>query len=184
MTEFLSKTIFGITIGTWLIAAGCVLLVLGVLYLIFRKKANTWIVKHKEIVLYIVFGLLTTLVNYIVYYPLVNLPGMAENVGWWTLVVNVIAWIAAVTFAYVTNKFFVFESKDKSKKTVLREVLSFFGARLASLGIEELILLIFVTLLHLNENAVKLIASIGTVIINYFFSKFIIFRKKTKSTKE
>ena len=182
MTEFLNDTVFGVKISTWLIIAGCVLLVCGVLYLIFRKKVNAWIKKHKEIVLYIVFGALTTLVNYIVFYPLVNIPGMKENASWWTLVVNVIAWVAAVTFAYVTNKFFVFESKDKSGKTVWREILSFIGARVASLIIEEAILFLFVTLIHFNENAVKLIASIGTVIINYFFSKFVIFRKK--KTKE
>lgn len=182
MTAFLNDTIFGVKISTWLIIAGCVLFVLGVLYLIFFKKANAWIKKHKEVVLYVVFGGLTTLVNYLVFYPLVNIPGMQDNVSWWTLVVNVIAWVAAVAFAYVTNKFFVFQSKDKSGKTVLREIVSFVGARVASLLIEEAILALFVTVLHFNENLIKLIASIGTVIINYFFSKFVIFRKK--KTKE
>lgn len=182
MTEFLNDTVFGVKISTWFIIAGCVLLFCGVFYLIFRKKANAFIKKHKEIVLYIVFGALTTLVNYLVFYPLVNLPGMKDSVSWWTLVVNVIAWVAAVAFAYVTNKFFVFESKDKSKKTVFREIVSFVGARVASLLIEEAILALFVTVLHFNENLIKLIASVGTVIINYFFSKFVIFRKK--KTKE
>ena len=182
MTAFLNDTIFGVKISTWLIIAGCVLFVLGVLYLIFFKKANAWIKKHKEVVLYVVFGGLTTLVNYLVFYPLVNIPGMQDNVSWWTLVVNVIAWVAAVAFAYVTNKFFVFQSKDKSGKTVFREIVSFVGARVASLLIEEAILALFVTVLHFNENLIKLIASIGTVIINYFFSKFVIFRKK--KTKE
>lgn len=184
MTAFLNDTVFGVKISVWLIIAGCVILVSGVLYLIFRKKANAWIKKHKEIVLYVVFGALTTLVNYLVFYPLVNIPVMRDNVSWWTLVVNVIAWVAAVAFAYVTNKFFVFESKDKSKKTVLREIVSFVGARVASLLIEEAILALFVTVLHFNENLIKLIASIGTVIINYFFSKFVIFRKKRSESKE
>ena len=182
MSKFLNDTIFGVKISTWLIIAGGVLIVCGVIYLIFRKKINELIKKHKEVVLYIVFGVLTTVVNYLVFYPLVNLPGMQDNVSWWTLVVNVIAWIAAVAFAYVTNKFFVFQSKDKSKKTVFREIVSFVGARVASLLIEEGILALFVTVLHLNENIIKLIASVGTVIINYFFSKFVIFRKK--KTKE
>ena len=181
MTAFFNDTIFGVKISTWLIIAGGVLLAAGILYLIFFKKANAWIKKHKEIVLYLVFGVLTTLVNYLVFYPLVNIPGMQDNVSWWTLVVNVIAWVAAVAFAYVTNKFFVFQSKDKSGKTVFREIISFVGARVASLLIEEAILAIFVTLLHFNENLIKLIASVGTVIINYFFSKFVIFRKKKNS---
>ena len=181
MTAFLEDTIFGVKIGTWLIIAACVLAVFGAIYLIFRKKCNELIKKHKEIVLYLVFGVLTTLVNYLVYYPLVNLPGMKDNAGWWVLVVNVIAWVAAVAFAYFTNKFFVFKSTDKSGGTVLREVLEFVGARVASLLIEEAIIALFVTLLRFNGNAVKLIASVGTVIINYFFSKFVIFRKKRKN---
>ena len=178
MKGFLNDTIFGIKVSVWLIIAGGILLLCGVLYLLFSKKINGWIKKHKEIVLYVVFGLLTTVVNYLVFYPLVNIPVMKDNVSWWTLVVNVIAWIAAVAFAYVTNKFFVFKSKDTSKKTVFREIVSFVGARVASLLIEEAILALFVTVLHLNENLIKLIASVGTVIINYFFSKFVIFRKK------
>ncbi|MBO4869693.1 MAG: GtrA family protein [Clostridia bacterium] len=177
MSAFLNEAVFGVKIGTWLIVAAAVLAVLGVLYLIFRKKCNAFIKKHREIVLYIVFGILTTLVNYLVYYPLVNLPGMAEHVGWWTLVVNVIAWVAAVAFAYVTNKFFVFRSNDKSKGTVVRELLLFVGARIASLLIEEAILAVFVTALGFNKNVVKLIASVITVVLNYFFSKLVVFRK-------
>ena len=178
MEGFLSDTLFGVKIGTWLIIAGCILLAAGIVYLIWRKKVNAWVVKHKEPVLYVVFGALTTLVNYAVYYPLVNIPAMDDQIEWWALAVNVIAWIAAVAFAYVTNKFVVFKSKDKTKKTVFREILSFVGARVASLLIEEFILFIFVTLLHLNDNAVKIAASVFTVIINYFFSKFVIFKKK------
>ena len=178
MGEFLSDTIFGVKISTWLIIIGCLAVVLGILYLIFRKKANRFILKHKEFALYAVFGVLTTAVNFAVYYPLVNLPGMSEHAGWWTLIVNILAWVAAVTFAFVTNKLFVFKSRGKEKKTVIKELVSFFGARLASLAVEELILFTFVTMLHLNENLIKLIASIGTVIFNYFFSKFIIFKKK------
>lgn len=184
MSALLNETVFGIKISTWLIVAGCALVVCGIIYLIFRKKANELIKKHKEIVLYVVFGVVSTIVNYLVFYPLVNIPGMKGSEDWWPLVVNVIAWIAAVACAYVTNKFFVFESKDKSGKTVLREIVSFIGARVASLLIEEAILALFVTLLHFNENIIKLIASIGTIIINYFFSKFIIFRKKKDKSEQ
>ena len=184
MTEFLSDTIFGVTIRTWLIITAALFAVLGILYLIFRKKANKLMAKHKEFVLYAAFGVLTTIVNFVVYYPLVNLPSMKGQAGWWTLVVNILAWVAAVAFAFVTNKLFVFKSRDKSAKTVLKELAAFFGARLASLGIEELILFVFVTLLHFNENIVKLVASIGTVICNYFFSKFVIFKKKDKDIEK
>lgn len=182
MREFLSDTIFGITVGTWLIISGCVIVVSGILYLIFRKKANAFLSKHREFVLYAVFGVLTTAVNYGVYYPLVNIPGMAEHTRWWTLIVNVFAWVASVLFAFVTNKLFVFKSRGKGKKTAFKELAAFFGARLASLAVEELVLFVFVTLLHFNENIIKLIASIGTVICNYFFSKFIIFKTKKPET--
>lgn len=181
MKAFLSDTVFGVKISVWLIIAAAVAAVCGTVYLIFRKKCNELIKKHKELVLYVVFGALTTLVNYLVYYPLVNLPSMAGSEGWWTLVVNVIAWVAAVAFAYVTNKFFVFKSNDRSRKTVIKELVLFVGARVASLLIEEAILAVFVTALGFNKNAVKLIASILTVIINYFFSKLVIFAKKKKN---
>lgn len=181
MKAFLSDTVFGVKISVWLIVAAAVAVVCGAVYLIFRKKCNELIKKHKELVLYVVFGALTTLVNYLVYYPLVNLPSMAGSEGWWTLVVNVIAWVAAVAFAYVTNKFFVFKSNDRSRKTVMKELVLFVGARVASLLIEEAILAVFVTALGFNKNAVKLIASILTVIINYFFSKLVIFAKKKKN---
>ena len=70
MAELLNDTIFGVKIGTWLIIGGCFLFVAAVFYLVFRKKVNEWIKKHKEIVLYVVFGALTTLVNFIIYYRL------------------------------------------------------------------------------------------------------------------
>lgn len=184
MKDLLNDTIFGVKISVWLVIGAAFCAVCLVFYLIFRRKCNEFIKTHKQAVLYVVFGVLTTLVNYLVFYPLVNLPGMADKVGWWTLVVNVISWIAAVAFAYVTNKFFVFESRDRSKNTVLREILLFVGARVASLLIECAILAVFVTALRLNKNAVKLAASVITVVLNYFFSKFMIFRRKEAEVPE
>ncbi|MBO4422395.1 MAG: GtrA family protein [Clostridia bacterium] len=179
---FMDKSFLGVRISVWMLIAAAAAVFAEAVYFIFRKKINALLVKHKEIVLYLVFGVLTTLVNYIVYFPLVNLPGMKDSVSWWTLVVNAISWAAAVAFAYVTNKFFVFESRDKSAETLLREILSFVGARVASLLIEEAILALFVTLIGFDKNVIKLLASVLTVVINYFFSKFVIFRKK--KTKE
>ena len=170
--------LFGFLPGWLLIAAAAALGVCLIIYIVFFKKINALIVKHKEIVLYIVFGALTTLVNFIVYYPLVNIRAMEPHKDWWVLVVNVLAWIFAVAFAFVTNKLFVFESKEHDKKTLFLQITSFVGSRLFSLLVEEGILALFVSLLHFNENVWKLIAAVFVVIMNYFFGKFLVFRKK------
>ena len=177
------EKIFGFLPKELLIAAAVAFAVCVVVYIIFFKKINALIVKHKEIVLYIVFGALTTLVNFIIYYPLVNIKAMEPHKEWWVLVVNVIAWIAAVAFAFVTNKLFVFESKERDKKTLLVQITSFVGSRLFSLLVEEGILALFVSLLKFSENIWKLVAAAFVVIMNYFFGKFLVFRNK-KDKKE
>ena len=128
--------------------------------------------KHYDIKVYVVFGVLTTAVNYIVYLPCYNLLELSSSVS------NVIAWAAAVAFAYVTNKPFVFRSHDWSYKTVIPELTKFVGTRLASGGLETLILLLFVDILHGNGNVWKLITSVLVVILNYIGSKLLVFRKK------
>ena len=149
------------------------------------EKAMAFIRKalSKEVVLYLVFGFLTTVLNFAVYH-LFNL---------WTdvLISNVIAWIAAVVFAYITNKLFVFESKSWAPALVIREALSFAAARLLTLGIEELGLFIMITKLRLDlalntpvisgKMIVKIILSVIVIILNYVFSKVIIFKKKQKN---
>ena len=106
---------------------------------------------------------------------------------------NAVAFVAAVLFAYVTNKLFVFESKSWSAKTLLREVPAFFGARLVSFGIEELLLLFSLSVVHAGSyilrlgglsiggvKVAKVLISVVTVILNYFFSKLFIFKKEEK----
>lgn len=144
--------------------------------------------KYKEIILYIFFGVLTTIVNFVIYFIMNALLG--EDMY---LVSNVIAWIGAVAFAYVTNKIWVFESKSRESKTLLREIGEFVSARLLSLGIEEAGLYIFVDLLKFSAYSfsflrltitgdviAKVIMQIIVVILNYIFSKFIIFKKVKK----
>ena len=96
----------------------------------------------KEIINYIIFGMLTTVVNFAVFWLFNRLLGKD-----FYLASNVIAWIAAVAFAYVTNRIWVFQSKVKSAKGVLKEIGEFFLSRLFSLGVEEAGLLILVDLL-------------------------------------
>ena len=109
---------------------------------------------------------------------------MEPHKEWWVLVVNVIAWIAAVAFAFVTNKLFVFESKERDKKTLFVQITSFVGSRLFSLLVEEGILALFVSILKYNENIWKLVAAVFVVIMNYFFGKFLVFRKKKEKKEE
>ena len=128
--------------------------------------------KYQEVISYLFFGVLTTVVNYIIYFSLNAVLG--EDLY---LFNNVVSWAGAVIFAFVVNKLFVFKKKSKNSAELIKEMTSFALARLASLGIEEIILFIGMSLLKLNGTIVKLAAQMIVVILNYFFSKFFIFRK-------
>lgn len=150
------------------------------------KKIKELILKYKELIVYVIFGGLTTVVNLVVF----TLSGMALGDERY-LVSNVIAWFAAVIFAYITNKLWVFESKSWSIKVLLKEIPSFFAARVLSFLIEEFGLYVFVDLLSFNEISLKflsfeiggeliakVILAVIVVILNYVFSKLVIFKKK------
>ena len=136
-----------------------------------QKKLRNLIGKYWDVLVYLVFGVLTTVVNYVVYLPVYNLLGFPASVS------NVIAWAAAVAFAYLTNKPFVFRSHDWSLKTVLPELTRFVGCRVASGAMETMILFVTVDLLHWNGNIWKLLTSVLVVILNYFASKLLVFKK-------
>ena len=128
--------------------------------------------KYREIITYLFFGFVTTAVNYGVYALLVR--GFHMDV----VPANIIAWIVAMIVAFVTNKLWVFESKAHDFKTLAKEFVEFAIARLITLGIETLLLWIFVDKLGANDLIMKIITNVIVVILNYIFSKFIIFRKK------
>lgn len=127
--------------------------------------------KHWDIVTYLVFGVLTTAVNYVVYLPLYNLLNLSATLS------NCIAWVAAVAFAYLTNKPFVFKSHDWSAKTVVPELAKFVGCRVGSGVAETAIIFLTVDMLSLNGNVMKLITSVLVVVLNYIGSKLLVFRK-------
>jgi len=127
--------------------------------------------KYWDVVSYLFFGVLTTVVNYLVYLPVYNYLGLSAAVS------NAIAWIVAVAFAYLTNKPFVFKSHDWSAKTVIPELSKFVSCRVASGLAETLILLVAVDILGWNGNVWKLITSVLVVVLNYFASKFLVFKK-------
>lgn len=134
-------------------------------------KIQVLIEKHYDILAYLFFGVLTTAVNYVIYLPCFNLLHFSAALS------NVIAWVAAVAFAYVTNKPFVFRSYDWSAKTVIPELTKFVGSRVASGALETAIIFVTVDCLFWNGNLMKLITSVLVVIINYVASKLLVFRK-------
>ena len=136
------------------------------------EKIRALVEKYWDVLTYLIFGVLTTVVNYLVYLPCYNLLGVSAAVS------NVIAWVAAVAFAYLTNKPFVFKSHDWSAKTVLPELSKFVGCRVASGAMETAIIFVTVDLLHWNGNIWKLVTSVLVVILNYFGSKLLVFTKK------
>ncbi len=150
------------------------------------RKIKDLLCKYKELITYVIFGGLTTLVNFVAFYVVTQILG--EELY---LLNNAIAWVVSVVFAYVTNKLFVFESKSWNLKLVAKESVEFVGARIFSFLIEEGGMLLFVSVLGFGEISfnifgftitgqliAKLILAVVVVIMNYFFSKFIIFRKK------
>ena len=139
--------------------------------------------RMKELILYVVFGVLTTLVNWAVYFlvtKLGGLDGMAQESAGYFLLLNaaqVLAWIVAVLFAFFTNKRYVFESTAQ-KKSAWREFLLFVSARVLSLLVIELGLFNLLLLCGLGELWSKLIESAAVIVFNYVASKLVVFRKK------
>ena len=129
--------------------------------------------KYKQIINYIIFGALTTLISLFVYFVLVNTilnPDDAIKLQ----IANVISWIAGVLFAYITNRRYVFKSMEKNKT---KEATKFFISRITTLLIDMLIMFIGVTLFGVNDKIIKVISQIIVVISNYIFSKLLVFKK-------
>ncbi|MBQ9762622.1 MAG: GtrA family protein [Oscillospiraceae bacterium] len=128
--------------------------------------------KYWDILSYLFFGVLTTVVNYLVYLPCYNW------LHWSAAVSNAVAWVFAVAFAYLTNKPLVFKSHDWSLKTVIPELGKFVACRVGSGVLETVILLVTVDLLHWDGNVMKLATSVLVVFLNYIGSKLLVFTKK------
>ena len=134
----------------------------------------------REVFFYLFFGVMTTVVN------LLTLAVFNRVVD--IMMSNIIAWVAAVVFAYITNKLFVFDSKSWKPAVLAKEIPSFAGARVLTLGIEELGILVMIKWLGLDvpltigpvggEYIIKAMLAVIVVILNYIFSKLLIFKKK------
>lgn len=134
--------------------------------------------QYKELLLYVIFGAFTTLINIVSYHICRS---------WFAIALvpsDILAWVLSVLFAYITNKLFVFESRSWEPRLVLREALEFFMARLVSLGVDVAFLYITVTYLGWWEMPMKIAANVVVIIINYIFSKLVIFKKDSAAKQQ
>ena len=136
------------------------------------RKGLALYLRHRSIIDYLFWGVVTTLVNYVAYFACRLCFGIDY------LASNVIAWAVAVIFAFVVNKVFVFRSLDWSAKVAFRECWQFVAARLFSGVLETAILKVFVDWLGMSDAIVKIFSNIVVIIVNYVLSKLVIFRKK------
>ena len=142
------------------------------------EKIKELFAKYKEQILYVFFGGLTTLINWGAYALCYNVLGVSNVPS------VIIAWILGVAFAFVTNKIWVFESRSFDTKTVMRELWTFVAARLATGLLDLGIMYLAVDVLGGNGNVWKLISNVIVIILNYVFSKLIVFRKQDKPEEE
>ncbi|UQS84354.1 GtrA family protein [Bombilactobacillus thymidiniphilus] len=129
--------------------------------------------QYWEVISYLIFGGLTTVINLGVFTFLYT---WGHYCG--VQVANLIAWVLSVLFAYITNKLYVFDSRQSSKQDALRELGSFFFFRVASYLLDVAILAIGISWLHMNSFLVKVLDNVLVVVVNYIFSKLIIFRQR------
>lgn len=130
--------------------------------------------KYRELISYLIVGGLTTVVSLGVYYGCV-LTFLDPEVAVQLQAANVLSWIAAVTFAYFTNRKYVFESKNENR---LQEAAAFYGSRVTTLLFDMLCMFLMVTLMGWNDKVAKLIVQVLVTVANYILSKFLVFRKK------
>lgn len=127
--------------------------------------------KYKEIILYLIFGALTTAVS-------IGVFALTEYLEIHELIGNIISWVIAVMFAFFTNRIWVFESRTDSVKSFFKQLLLFCFFRLFTFFVEEFIIFIFITILKFNSILIKVIAQVLVIILNFILSKLIVFKKK------
>ena len=129
-----------------------------------------WYSKHKEVLLYLFFGGLAVFLNLALFVL------FTKRFGWGALFANVVDWVICVLFQFITNKTWVFDAETDSAKGFWAQLAGFFSGRLLTLGVEELMLFVFIDRLHWSSLLVKLIAQIVVIVSNYVISKFFVFK--------
>lgn len=129
--------------------------------------------RYRQTIMYLIFGVCTTVVNIIGYYVCTRCFGLSTTIS------TAIAWVLAVIFAYITNKQFVFESRSWARDVLMKELASFFLCRAATGIIDIIIMYVGVDLAGLNDVAIKMLSNVIVIILNYVASKIMIFKKDT-----
>lgn len=127
--------------------------------------------QYIDVILYLVFGVLTTAINVLSYWIL------AHSFSLSVMTSTVIAWFIAVSFAYITNRKWVFQSNAFSVKDIMKEMFSFFTCRIATGGVDWIIMFVFVDIMGLNDVGIKVLSNIIVIVLNYIASKLVIFKK-------
>lgn len=151
---------------------------------VFPKGIQNLYYKYEEILMYLIFGVLTTVVSFITACIAkwgLESAGLAS--GYVSTISTVISWICAVTFAYITNRLWVFDSEAKGFKGIITEAAGFYGGRVFTLIVETVMMYIGVTLLSINYWISKIIANVVVLILNYVISKLLVFRNKGNEEK-
>ncbi len=141
------------------------------------KPLQPFWARHREVLLYLLFGGLTTVVSIGSFWLCNGVLLLNEHIA------NTVSWILAVLFAFVTNRLWVFQAATNGIGEFAKQILRFYGGRLATFGVEELILLVFVTWLQFGGLVIKIAAQIVVLILNYVVSKLFVF-KHTKTDGE
>ncbi|MEI5992937.1 GtrA family protein [Candidatus Enterococcus mansonii] len=128
--------------------------------------------KYKEVLAYLFFGVATTIVNITMFFVCKDLLGIDYKVS------NTIGWFLSVLFAFFTNKYFVFSSKHEGFGAFIKEMLLFYWYRVLSFVIDMAMMVIMIEIMHITDFWAKMITQVAVVVLNYFFSKFFIFKKK------
>lgn len=130
--------------------------------------------KYKEIINYLIFGVLTTAVSLATYW-ICTYTFLDPKIEWQLQLANIISWILAVAFAYFTNRKYVFESKEQNK---FKEGAKFATSRLTTLVLDMIVMWVGVSVLHFSDKIVKLVSQVLIIIGNYIISKLFVFKKK------
>ena len=137
---------------------------------IIEDNHTSWFNKFREVIMYLLFGGLTTVVNIVSFFIL-------RTVGIEVYISNLIVWIISVLFAFITNKLYVFESKEKNTKKSVKELISFVICRILSLGADMGALYFLLQVINSGEVFAKIMSNILVIILNYIFSKLFVFKK-------
>ena len=141
------------------------------------EKIKELCIKHREIIVYLIVGVMTTVFVWAIRFlwNIVFYAGTAHPLPLQTTILTIVEFIAGVSFAYPTNRKWVFRSTNPN---ILKEAAGFVSARLTTLGIQMLLNLVIINLLHVNFYVATVVIGIIVVILNYVFSKLLVFRKK------